>query len=137
MIESRWFELDPDEFATLGSGTSPNPSTRLSTSPYDVPTAFRTYFSATRKRFIIEFQYIAPEATAIKSINRYVDAKVGRHSGRVYEIAFDMENFKNDQLADQASSALDVLGAKSHKADINFLIAKKAMERNRNEMFGA
>lgn len=135
MIESKWFELDPDEFATLGPGSNPNPSTKLSSSPYDVPTAFRTYFSPARKRFIIEFQYIAPEATAMKIINGYVDAKVGRHSGRVYEIAFDMDNFKKDQLADQASSALDALGAKSHKAYINFLIAKKAMEKNRSAMF--
>ena len=67
---------------------------RLSTSPYDVPTAFRGYFDHELDRFVIEFRYIEHEESVLKRHDPVTEFKAGILTGRVQAIIIDVKKIQ-------------------------------------------
>jgi hypothetical protein len=80
-------------------------------SPYDKPLAVRGRYDEDRKRFLVEFQYIADEDVDRQECGDY-SLILGRNSGRLYGIEIDVDRLQASRvelMATTSERALDRL----------------------------
>jgi hypothetical protein len=92
MSTAHWIPLNPD---ALNSGEAlPAPHgihISFKMSPYDVPEAVRGFLDESRDQFVIEFKYMLQEEPTRSEEKDGVVFRIGKHSGRVYELCVPIE----------------------------------------------
>lgn len=102
-------------------------------SPYDMPEAVRGDFDESKRRFVIEFKYIATEPLEHQTPDDYVTFVVGENSRRLYRIEVDVEGMGADAVVLRVSRAMDALERRLGTAHVpadNFTVARKVLTDN-------
>lgn len=131
MSESRWITLSPDQIAP-----STHPQDALwateSPSPYDVPSHVRSHYDSHTGFINIEFRYIESEPQVELKLDNYATAHVGKRSGRIWSLNFDIHTFNRDKkhIADAAMRSIESLPEAPNRA-----IAAKAIFSKSSSLF--
>lgn len=140
---SDWIPIDVDEVKTEPADKPSGVEINLFLSPYDVPEAVRGFFDDERDRFVIAFRYVGDEPTRVEdSTDKALTLRIGKRSGRLYEIEVDVNRFKaqsvtlNTFVPQQIENALDhLVNRRSGHLRDNYSVAKEVLSGRRDQLF--
>jgi len=140
---SDWIPINPDNVKTVpapreGAAVHIN----LFLSPYDVPEAVRGRYDQNRKKFVIDFQYASEEPTRQETVDDKLSIRLGKHSGRLYEIEVDVDRVKAKSVTlvtfvhKQVESALENLRKKRvGNVRDNFSVVQEVVSDRKDQLF--
>ena len=95
-------------------------SSRSFVSPYDIPEAFRVYWTNNKTVLVIEFKFMVDEPKTELIGSSAISFKVGKNSRRVYQIAVDRTKLDADsKLDDVLSKALEKMASQASNEEVD------------------
>jgi hypothetical protein len=144
-----WIHIDQDALAAPRVDTLRGVDVTIYFSPYDVPEAVRGDYDPSRKRFVVQFKYPGGEEEPDLEPQQREHAlfRVGRRTGRLYEIEVDVDslgaqtvglNFqtaKAQKAFDVASAAIKVFSpGRGRMAPNNYIAASGAISQVKEQL---
>lgn len=136
-----WIPIAAGEVNKPRSETIRGVKVNVYLSPYDVPDGVRGYFDAKKKKFVIEFKYIAEEPKRSEVVDEHVSVTVGRRTGRLHAIEVDTVRLKANAVMLQThvpkavDDAIAESARKHQQASDNYSVAGEIVEDRKEDLF--
>lgn len=144
MSKRRWIQLDPNEYDEPREIGMADVEVDVFISPFEIPRGVRGYYDKARKRFVIQFKYIATHEPIdrLSTEPSQVQTFIGRNSGRIYEFEIDVDGLGAQSVSLRLRAAQEAIEAmREHvpssgaKPWWNSHVANRVLQDRQQEVF--
>jgi hypothetical protein len=137
-MKNDWIAVDPRNLnKPQRQQTNSGVEIELYMSPYDIPQAVNGRYDESKKRFVIEFSYIAgDEPRKCVPQDEHLSLYVGKQTNRLYAIEVDIDALQAETVAltvsQRIQNAMDALSSQPPRA--NHQIAREVIRSKHAEL---
>lgn len=138
----RWIKLNPNDLALAKTESIQGVNVKVFVPPHQIPEAVKGFYNKTICKFIIEFKYIGNQEELYvdeKASDENVKFKIGKKSGRLFEIELDVDKIEVTKVILEVIKKLEnrVTSTKNLPLELHteaslssYMIAKTALKNN-------